>query len=129
MKGSTNERHNQIHIRWYSSNDLVLAKHYRSNYQWCAEHYRYSGHYTCTLLASNSNRMVDSTMTKRKTIKITMDSVVVFRLELQGSEEIIKDIVEDYSFKRALTNATEELIKMKVQKSTVQTVNKMTVKK
>lgn len=58
-----------------------------------------------------------------------MDSVVVFRLELQGSEEIIKDIVEDYSFKRALTNATEELIKMKVQKSTVQTVNKMTVKK
>lgn len=68
-------------------------------------------------------------MTKRKTIKITMDSVVVFRLELQGSEEIIKDIVEDYSFKRALTNATEELIKMKVQKSTVQTVNKMTVKK
>lgn len=68
-------------------------------------------------------------MSKRKTIKITLDNEVVFRLELQGSDEIVNRIIESYDFRNALEDATEKLIQMKVQESTMQTVNKVAVKK
>lgn len=61
-------------------------------------------------------------MTKRKTIKITLDNEVVFRLELQGSEEIVNRVIESYDFRNALEDATEKLINMKVQESTMQTI-------
>lgn len=59
-------------------------------------------------------------MAKRKTIKFTLDNKVIFRLEIQGSDEIVEKLIADTWFNSALRDAAQELIKTNLQKNTLQ---------
>lgn len=68
-------------------------------------------------------------MSKRKTIKFTLDNEVVFRLEVQGSDDIVDKLTSDLWFNSALRNAAESLIKNRVTQNTTQTIKPIKVEK